>query len=124
MGSLSLLSSLWETEAADERVSTFPLMQGNVTWMLILFSCYLYSVCLLLPDWIKETRKNKKPKEAQSSTFDIQPIQIIYNGFMFGIHGIGAAIGLWQLDASQSWTCTPLSPSHTDPRVMGVIYAS
>lgn len=134
LGSLGYLSSFWEetsgegspftlSSAGDARVASLPLMQGNIAWMVIFFSCYLYSLCVFLPDWIKDLRSRKESSTTQSN-FDVKPLQIIYNGFQFGIHGVGAVLGLWVMDPSNSWSCLPLSTSTTDPNVMGIIYAS
>lgn len=106
----------WE-DSGDARVSSLPLMHGGPWSLLVLSAIYLYGISTAIPNWIKVQRKS-------NLNFDARPWLIVYYGFMFGIHGVGALLHFAVLDLSSTWSCEPLNAAANDARSMGILYAA
>lgn len=82
--------------------------------LVALFLIYYYFVKIFGPKWMR-----LRP------AFNLYPHLLIYNGYQFGVHGVGFLLALWTTNlGSLSWKCQPADQLTKDIKSLFSVYVA
>ncbi|XP_074605174.1 very long chain fatty acid elongase F-like [Brevipalpus obovatus] len=88
--------------------------QETTKKLVLLFLVYYYFVKVIGPKWMRF-----RPP------FDLYPHMLIYNGYQFGVHGVGFILALWTTSfGTASWTCVPVDLITKDIKSLFAVYVA
>ncbi|XP_015793724.1 elongation of very long chain fatty acids protein 1 [Tetranychus urticae] len=80
--------------------------------LIALFIVYYYFVKVFGPKWM-----NLRPP------FNLYPHLLIYNGYQFGVHGVGLLLALWTTNfGTICWSCEPIDTSTKEIKRLFSVY--
>ncbi|XP_053211385.1 elongation of very long chain fatty acids protein 1-like [Panonychus citri] len=86
--------------------------QETAKKLIVLFIVYYYFVKVFGPKWM-----------TLRQPFNLYPHLLVYNGYQFGVHGVGLLLALWTTNfGTICWSCEPIDTSTKEIKRLFSVY--